>query len=509
VELDRDSVVPLTRQIIDQVRSQIERGELAPGDRLPTESELCAQLGVSRKPVRHALGQLQALGVLERRPRLGTFVSASAARRIPVAPIPIAAVVPEGRWLGPLRRAAERRIADEPRRPVALDATVVDLARLRRDLILAVAQGAAPDVSLVDSVWVAEFAERDYIHPLDAIDPTVAGALAADLFPALRQQNSVGGRLYALPMEADVAGLWLRRDWFAAEGLRRPATWAEWLAVAHHFQQPAIRARYGLGPFPLAFVGGVAGGEATTYQLTPVLWSTGADVFADGRVTLASAAACRAVAFVRDLVQVERVASPDVVAFSWDGAVRAMADGSAAMALGGSYEGRLIRDAAGWSAADAAAKLDFAPVPAGPDGAPASLVGGMNYVIYRQSRQPEAALDLLARTMEPADVARFCLETGQNPPTRSAAAALAGTDDPFLRLTAPLLPTARSRWALPHYAQVSAQLARMFEDAIAGACAPAEAVARAAAVIAGLTGFPEEPKHAGKRSLPRQSRPRA
>jgi multiple sugar transport system substrate-binding protein len=491
VELDRRSAVPLMQQIIDQVRGQIERGELAPGDRLPTESELCAQLGVSRKPVRGALGQLQKMGVLERRPRRGTFVSATAARQIPVAPIPLTVIVPEGRWLDPLQRAAARRNADEPRRPVALDATLVDLARLRRDLIRAVAQGAAPDISLVDSVWVAEFAERDYVQLLDAIDPTVAAALAADLFPALRQQNSVNGRLYALPMEADVAGLWLRRDWFAAEGLRRPATWAEWVAGARHFQQPAVRARYGVGAYPLAFVGGVAGGEATTYQLTPLLWSTGADVVRDGRVTLDSTAAGRAVAFVRDLVQIERVASPDVVGFSWAGAVQAMAEGSAAMALGGSYEGRLIRDAAGWDAAEAAAKLDFTPIPAGPGGAPASLVGGMSYVVYRQSRRPDAALDLLARTMATIDVARFCLETGQNPPTRSAAASLAGTDDPFLRLTAPILPAARARWALPHYAQVSAQLARMFEDAITGACSPAEAVARAAAVISGLTGLPE------------------
>ncbi|HEU0116557.1 MAG TPA: extracellular solute-binding protein [Thermomicrobiales bacterium] len=501
MELDRDSVVPLTQQIIEQVRSQIERGELAPGDRLPTESELCARLGVSRKPVRNALGQLQKMGVLVRRPRRGTFVSPAAERRIAVAPAPIAVVVPEGRWLDPLQRAAARRNAAEPRRPVALAPTMVDLARLRRDLIQAVARGAAPDISLVDSVWVAEFAERDYIHPLDAIDPRLAAALASDLFPALRQQNSVGGRLYALPMEADVAGLWLRRDWFAAEELPPPATWAEWVACARHFQRPAVRARYGLGAYPLAFVGGLRGGETTTYQLTPLLWSTGADVFADGAVALESAAARRAVAFVRDLVRVERVASPEVVDFSWDGAVQAMAAGSAAMALGGSYEGRLIPDAAGWDATTAAAKLAFVPIPAGLGGAPASLVGGMSYVVYRQSRRPETAADLLARTMAPAEVARFCVETGQNPPTRSAAAALAETDAHFLRLTAPLLPAARARWPLPHYAQVSAQLARMFEDAITGACAPAEAVARAAAVIAGLTGLPEAPEPDGRRPL--------
>ncbi len=49
---------PLYRQIADRIREQIARGELKPGDALPTESALQTEFGVSRVTVRQALRQL-------------------------------------------------------------------------------------------------------------------------------------------------------------------------------------------------------------------------------------------------------------------------------------------------------------------------------------------------------------------------------------------------------------------------------------------------------------------
>lgn len=61
------------RELLDQIRS----GELAVGTRLPTEPELCAKFGVGRHTLREAVRGLVELGVVERRPRLGTRVVAS------------------------------------------------------------------------------------------------------------------------------------------------------------------------------------------------------------------------------------------------------------------------------------------------------------------------------------------------------------------------------------------------------------------------------------------------
>lgn len=63
--------------VVDELRGRIHRGTLGPGDRLPAERELAAQLGVSRDRLRDALGELEADGYLisRRGSRGGWFVT--------------------------------------------------------------------------------------------------------------------------------------------------------------------------------------------------------------------------------------------------------------------------------------------------------------------------------------------------------------------------------------------------------------------------------------------------
>lgn len=57
------------------LRALIADGALRPGDRLPSEGELCERLGVSRGSLREAIRTLAALGVLETRHGSGSYVS--------------------------------------------------------------------------------------------------------------------------------------------------------------------------------------------------------------------------------------------------------------------------------------------------------------------------------------------------------------------------------------------------------------------------------------------------
>jgi GntR family transcriptional regulator len=65
---------PLYRQIAEQLRAQINSGELAPGGQLPTELELRERYSASRNTVRDAIKWLTSLGLVETRPGQGTFV---------------------------------------------------------------------------------------------------------------------------------------------------------------------------------------------------------------------------------------------------------------------------------------------------------------------------------------------------------------------------------------------------------------------------------------------------
>lgn len=63
----------LGRQIRDGLVRRIVSGELAPGTRL-VETRIAEEYGTSQAPVREALRELEAIGMVETKPRRGTFV---------------------------------------------------------------------------------------------------------------------------------------------------------------------------------------------------------------------------------------------------------------------------------------------------------------------------------------------------------------------------------------------------------------------------------------------------
>ncbi len=67
-------VDPMYRQIADDLRRQIEAGELAPGAQLRTELELREKYDASRNTVRDAVKWLITRGLVETRPGQGTYV---------------------------------------------------------------------------------------------------------------------------------------------------------------------------------------------------------------------------------------------------------------------------------------------------------------------------------------------------------------------------------------------------------------------------------------------------
>ena len=64
----------LAQGVVAHISDNIRDGELNPGDKLPTESEIMRIIGVSRTVVREAISHLQAAGLVETRHGIGTFV---------------------------------------------------------------------------------------------------------------------------------------------------------------------------------------------------------------------------------------------------------------------------------------------------------------------------------------------------------------------------------------------------------------------------------------------------
>lgn len=148
--------IPHYRRIARQLKQAIERGELAPGSRLPASRVYAQELGVSRATVENAWGELVAQGWLERRGQAGTFVSErlipqqnAAVQPVagdePAAPLPFQLglpaldLFPRGLWA----RVMGRRLRTQTRFDLApgdpcgeltLRRAIVDYLRLSRSI---------------------------------------------------------------------------------------------------------------------------------------------------------------------------------------------------------------------------------------------------------------------------------------------------------------------------------------------------------------------------------------
>jgi multiple sugar transport system substrate-binding protein len=488
MSIDPKQPIPLYYQLKTLLLEEILGGRYGPGARLPTEHELCKQYRISRTPVSRALSELADEGVLLRHRRRGTFVNPHWLRRRPDQP-EVRVIVSEGPWGQLIRDAAPDDIQ--------VNLVTVPLPSLHQALTHAVADGQAPDLAILDSVWIPEFAVDGFLHSLEDLDEEwVRGEWMRDFLEPLVATNRYEDRTYGVSPLANAAGLWYRRRELEVLGLEPPTTWRELRAVARAAAQNGIA-------HPIVMTGGSKGGETTAYCLIAFLASNGGQVLGDGGVTLDSRATAGALRFLRSLVE-EGLMSPEVMGYEWTRPIRLLAEGKAAISFGGSYEARTVSDALGVPLDELWDHVGFMPVPAGPGGAPASVAGTMSYGIFRQAPQPGLAMRLLEHALAPEALAAIARATGRIPARRSAIS-LAAPDLGFLAQTADLLERAVIRPTTPLYPRVSAQLQAMLEAVLTGRLGPTAAARRTADLISAITGLPvvDSTRPAGARQTSR------
>lgn len=462
----RGSGEPLYKQLKEYIRTWIESNRLQPGDKIPTERELARLLGVSRLTVRQAIAELVREGILYRVQGSGTYVAEAEATTLRV-------VVPEREWIPYLLQAESRYNELHEREPIRLEIEVVGRPKLRERIVSAVGAGEAPDIALIDLVWVAEFAALRYFYPLNEIDGEWIDSYLDDLLPGVKNGISFGGKVYGVQVDLSVSVLWYRRDLLREAGLEPPSDWDELSGVATELKGKT-------GKAPLAFCGGTRGGEATSYQLLPLFWSAGADLVRNGRAAV-DERWIRPLEFLRGLVE-EGLTPVEVTRLPWDGPRKALARGEVALSFGGTYEKRGIQAAAKLGEVDFRERFGMVTIPKAPGGRHAATVGGMVFSVSRQSGSPEACMGLLEELASPALMAGFCSRTGRIPSRSSVAEELAERNW-YLREEMAILPYARARPVDPHYAKLSFQFRLTVEEVLMGKLSPGEAVRKARAGI--------------------------
>ena len=474
MSIDPAQPIPIYFQLKTFLLEEILGGRYGPDDRLPTEHELCDRFGISRTPVTRALSELAEEGVILRRRRLGSFVNPHWLSRRPDQP-EIRAIVPaEGPW--------DRMLRDAAAELGQVSIVKVPRASLHQTLTHAVAEGVAPDLAVIDSVWTPEFAAAGFLHALEDLDGEwIRNEHEVDFLQPLAASNRYEGRTFGIPAFADVAGLWYRRRELESRGLAPPSTWTQLREVARALADDGLR-------HPIVMPGGSRGGETTAYCLIAFLTSNGATVLQPDGVSLGSRETAQALRFLRSLVETGAM-STEVVAYEWNRPIRLLAEGHAAISFGGTYEAQALREALGVSHDQLWDDFGFMEVPAGPHGASASVTGTMIYTVFRQAAQPVMAMRLLERAVATEPLARMAVTTGRIPSRRSAVS-LASQELPFVAESSEMLERAVARPWMPSYPRVSAQLQAMLEAVLTGRLTPAAAARRTADMIGAITGLP-------------------
>jgi GntR family transcriptional repressor for pyruvate dehydrogenase complex len=110
---------PLYKQVLERIQGLVNTGALVPGDQLPAERELAAQLGVSRTSLRQALTALEAVGMVEIRHGAGAYLVATEPDQVVVS-------------LAVTLADQNRRLPDAMEARMALERFIAGLAASRR-----------------------------------------------------------------------------------------------------------------------------------------------------------------------------------------------------------------------------------------------------------------------------------------------------------------------------------------------------------------------------------------
>ncbi|MEX1323023.1 MAG: ABC transporter substrate-binding protein [Synechococcaceae cyanobacterium] len=317
------------------------------------------------------------------------------------------------------------------------------------------------DLLLMDVTWTAKYAAAGWLQPLDpwlgpeALEPLVSGARAG---------NRIDGRLYRLPLVADMGLLYWRTDLMPAP----PRTPDELVAISRRLQeQGRVRWGYvwqgrqyeGLSCVFLELIAGFGGH-----------WGPGEAGFG-----LASPAAARAAGWLQQLVR-EGISPQAVANFAEPEALQSFEAGEAAFLRNWPYAWQELQR----EGSAVAGKVGITTMVAEPDAAHAATQGSWGLSLLAGSANPEAAVEALqALTGEPSQ--RLLVTRYGYTPTLAAL-----FDDPELVAERPLLPQLRQaldqavlRPLTPGYAQLSDILQRQLSALITGRGEPAAAMARA------------------------------
>lgn len=370
--------------------------------------------------------------------------------------------------------ASERPFwTDLAREFTAQTGTAVDIVEgpnstdLRESMTTAalLAQDPGLDLVYLDITWTSKFASAGFLLPLDDVVP---GEETDALLPAAVDAGRFQGRLFSVPVRADVGVLYYRRDWLEAAAIPVPETFEELRAAALSLSTPPER-------WGLVWQGSQYEGLVCVYL--EVLRGFGGSWIdpETGAVGLDSDEAEAALRFLSEARGV--ISPPGVTTYKEEESRRLFQDGRAVFHRNWPYAWRLAQA----EGSALAGRIGARTMVHAAGGKGTGTLGGWSLAVSRFSAHPEEAVAFARHAIRIESQRSLCRESGYAPALKQAyqdPELLAA--NPFLSELEPLLSRAVARPSLPRYAQISDVLQRHLTAALTGLAAPRDALREAA-----------------------------
>jgi multiple sugar transport system substrate-binding protein len=365
----------------------------------------------------------------------------------PEGDITVWAMGTEGDNLGVLADAFMEEFPD-----ISVDVTAVPWDAAHDRLVTAIAGGEVPDVSLIGTTWMGEFATMGGLEPTpDSIDPSA-------FFEGAWNTTVVDGTSYGVPWYVETRLVYYRTDLAADGGFdQAPATWDELTQLAEATVEGG--AEYGISLDP---------GTIGTWQtFMPFFWQAGGDIVDEENNFTLDSDACVAALGYYDSFFEAGLASTTV---SDVPAEARFADGTVGAFISGPWMIGLVTDAGAdpetWTVAHQPTET-----------AGTSFVGGGNLAVFEQSDNKEAAWAFVEYLSRP-DVQVTWYETVNDLPSVQAAwddEALSG--DELLSAFGEQLDDAKAPPAIPTWEQVASAIDGQIEQVVVGDASPEDGCA--------------------------------
>jgi multiple sugar transport system substrate-binding protein len=224
-------------------------------------------------------------------------------------------------------------------------------------------------------MYLPLYTANRWIEPLERFleDPTLTDRAWFDLddiVPLWRQADSVGGSLYAMPVEGEVTIHFYRRDVYAQHALTPPQTFDELRETARRTHDPGRK----LWGFALR---GFRGPGQNAYIWPSLFRAWGGQWFAaSGEPTVSSEAGVKSLEWYVDMNRT--YAPPGAENWNWPELMEAMAAGTLVQYIDGNPAASIIENRA---RSKVAGKVGFGRWPKGPSGRRVSSVWNWAYPI--------------------------------------------------------------------------------------------------------------------------------